>query len=296
MPQDSGKSLESLVQLNDHKIALLFSNYLLTLNIQSTVVNENQHFTVYCESAKVVQAKDEFDLFIQQVNHPKYQQAAWQHGETVENISTNERGLLVNFKENFLAHAGIITLSVFTLCWLIFLASNMGWAKSIFANLHFYSVLSLDNFIQQPLRLIGPAFFHFSWLHIVFNTMWWWQLGGSIEKVLGKGVLINVLLISAIASNLAQFLVSGPNFGGLSGVVYALVGFVWWSGYLAPEKGLTMSKPIIGFLLFWLLLGFVDLLPVNVANTAHLVGLISGCLMAVFTLKFDKNNHEKSEG
>jgi len=96
--------------------------------------------------------------------------------------------------------------------------------------------------------------------------------------------------VSAIASNLAQFLVSGPNFGGLSGVVYALVGFVWWSGYLAPEKGLTLSKPIIGFLLFWLLLGFVDLLPVNVANTAHLVGLISGCLMAVFTIKMGKNS------
>jgi len=290
LSNNENETLKSLVQLKSHNIALLFSNYLLTLNIESTVVDENSSFTVYCDAVKFDQAKSEFELFITQVNHPKYQQAAWQHGETIDNVSTNDLSLFANFKGNFFAHAGIITLAVFALCWGIFLASNIGWAKNIFSHLHFYSALSMDTFLQQPLRLIGPALFHFSWLHIVFNTMWWWQLGGSIEKTLGKGVLINLFLVSAIASNLAQFLVSGPNFGGLSGVVYALVGFVWWSGYLAPEKGLTLSKPIIGFLLFWLLLGFVDLLPVNVANTAHLVGLISGCLMAVFTIKIGKNS------
>ena len=121
-----------------------------------------------------------------------------------------------------------------------------------------------------------------------FNTMWWWQLGGCIEKSLGRITLVNLFLVSAIASNLGQFMVSGPYFGGLSGVVYALVGFIWWLGWLAPEKGLSLSKPIIGFLLFWLVLGFVDLLPVNTANTAHLLGLISGCLMALLTVKADK--------
>jgi len=285
MPNNSDELLAPLVQLKDHNIALLFSNYLLTLHIQSTVAREDDMFIVYCLSTKIAEAKGEFDLFIQQVNHPKYQQAAWQHGETVDSISTNEQGLFVNFKENFLAHAGIVTLTIFVFCWLIFLASNMGWARSLFTQLHFYSTLSIENFFQNPLRLISPAVFHFSWLHLVFNTMWWWQLGGSIEKHLGKGTLINLFLISAIASNVAQFFVSGPNFGGLSGVVYALVGFVWWSGYLAPEKGLSLSKPIVGFMLFWLLLGFVDLLPINIANTAHLVGLISGCLMAVFSFK-----------
>jgi GlpG protein len=80
-------------------------------------------------------------------------------------------------------------------------------------------------------------------------------------------------------------MVTGANFGGLSGVVYALVGFVWWFGYLAPEQGLSLAKPIVAFLLFWLVLGFVDLLPVNLANTAHLLGLISGCLLALFTVK-----------
>jgi len=178
-------------------------------------------------------------------------------------------------------------------CWLVFLGSELGWAQNIFNMLQFYPHLSIDALLADPIRLIGPAFFHFSWLHIVFNTMWWWQLGGSIEKALGKSTLINILLLSAIVSNVGQYLVSGSNFGGLSGVVYALVGFVWWFGYLAPERGLSLSKPLVGFLLFWLVLGFVDLLPVNVANTAHLLGLISGCLLAVFTVKVIKIDANK---
>jgi len=283
------EGLQQLVQIEQHNIALLFANYLATLGIVAKVVSETkQSHIVYCQPDKVDQAKAEFDIFIKAPFDQKYQQAAWQHGETV-NVNSSDLTLLASFKENFLAHAGIVTLLVFALCWLIFIGSNLGWAQSLFNQLHFYSSLSIDAFISEPWRLLGPAFFHFSWLHVVFNTMWWWQLGGSIEEALGKSTLINLLLISAIFSNLGQFFVSGANFGGLSGVVYALVGFVWWYGYLAPEKGLSLSKPIIGFLLFWLLLGFVDILPVNMANTAHLLGLISGCLMAVFSVKLSRN-------
>lgn len=283
------EDLQRLVQIEQHNIALLFANYLATLGIVAKVVSETkQSHIVYCQGDKVDQAKVEFDIFIKAPFDQKYQQAAWQHGKTVT-INSNDLTLLASFKENFLAHAGIVTLLVFALCWLVFIGSNLGWAQSIFSQLQFYPRLSIDTFLAEPWRLLGPAFFHFSWLHIVFNTMWWWQLGGSIEKALGKGTLINLLLISAIFSNLGQFFVSGANFGGLSGVVYALVGFVWWYGYLAPEKGLSLSKPIIGFLLFWLLLGFVEVLPVNMANTAHLLGLISGCLLAVFSVKSSRN-------
>ncbi len=278
-------NLHLLVQLEQHNIALLFVNYLTTLDISAKVVSESeQAHMVYCQEDKFSQAQAEFDLFIKAPFEQKYQQAAWQHGETVK-LNSSDTTLIANFKENFLAHAGLVTLLVFAICWVVFIGSELGFAQSIFSELRFYPSISLDAFLAEPWRVLGPAFFHFSWLHIVFNTMWWWQIGGSIEEKLGKGTLINLLLISAIVSNLGQFLVSGANFGGLSGVVYALVGFVWWYGYLAPEKGLSLSEPIIGFLLFWLLLGFIEVLPVNVANTAHLLGLISGCLLAVFSVK-----------
>jgi GlpG protein len=271
--------LNPLVKVSQHNIALLFANYLTSINIQAKVEQEGNEYIIYCRVSELDQAKDIFAEFIADPYQEKYQQAAWNNGE-VADVNDNSPSLIMSFKQQFLDHAGWVTLTVFALCWLVFIASLLGLARPAFQLLHFYPELTLDAFFESPLRLLGPALFHFSWLHIVFNTMWWWQLGGSVERILGKGALINLFLITALFSNLGQFMVTGPNFGGLSGVVYGLVGYVWWYGWLAPEKGLTISKPIIGFLLFWLLLGYADVLPVNMANTAHLLGLVSGCLLA----------------
>ncbi len=276
----TASTLLPLVSIEHHNIALLFANYLSTLNVDAKVLEENNAFVIYCQASQIDIAKEEFELFIKAPFSPKYQQAAWQHGEVSE-VSEQHPDLLATFKTRFLAHAGFITLTIFILCWAVFIASLLGFSSSVFYGLRFFPELSLAAFLAEPYRIIGPALFHFSWLHIVFNTMWWWQLGGDIERVMGKGTLLNVFFVSAIASNLAQYLVTGPNFGGLSGVVYALIGYVWWMGWLAPEKGLTVSKPIVGILLVWMLLGFAELLPVNMANMAHLVGLVSGCLLAV---------------
>jgi len=279
--------LKALVHIKQHNIALLFANYLSSIGIKADVVQEQQGFAVFCLEEDFARVKIIFEAFIQNPHHSKYQQAAWQSAQ-VTNVVESGPAFVDVFKQQFLSHAGLVTLAVFALCWGIFITSLLGWAKPIFTAVQFYPTLSLEALIANPFKLIGPVLFHFSWLHIVFNTMWWWQLGGSIEKTLGKVTLINIFLISAIASNLAQFLVSGPGFGGLSGVVYGVVGFVWWMGWLAPDKGLSLSNAVIGFLLFWLLLGYVDILPVNVANTAHLVGLISGCVMALFVSQIAK--------
>jgi GlpG protein len=279
-----------LVQVSQHNIALLFANYLISIDIDAQVKKHDNDYIIYCQTCSVNRAEDIFAEFIADPYQEKYQQAAWKNAELVQ-VNDNSPSLLASFKEQFFAHAGWVTLIVFAVCWFVFIASILGFARPIFDLLHFYPQLSLEAFFDSPLRLLGPALFHFSWLHIIFNTMWWWQLGGSVERILGKGALINLFLITALVSNLGQFIVSGPNFGGLSGVVYGLVGYVWWYGWLAPEKGLMISKPIIGFLLFWLLLGYADVLPVNMANTAHLLGLVSGCfLAAVNVLLMKKSN------
>jgi len=286
MPQ---QPMQPLVKVTQHNIALLFCDYLKTLDIQAQVANEQAGFVIYCQQDRHDLAQQEFEQFIANPNQAKYQQAAWQNGD-VTAVAPDAPALLSSFKAQFLSHAGLVTLVVFSACWLVFLASNLGWGNVVFHHLQFYPQLSVEAVLQAPHRLLGPAFFHFSWLHIVFNTMWWWQLGGSIEHSVGKASLVKVLIISAVVSNIGQFIVDGPNFGGLSGVVYALVGYVWWMGWLLPEKGLSLSKPIIGFMLFWLLLGYTSLMPINVANTAHLLGLLSGCLLAYLQVLQEKTH------
>lgn len=275
-------SLQPLVEVSQHNVALLFANYLKSQAISAEVTSQNSKFIVLVDVQHLSTAKNLFEEFIEQPYHPKYQQAAWDNAQ----IADIQCGDSANsFAKQFLQHAGIVTLVVFATCWMVFILSLLGWHTTLFQWLRFYSVNSIELVLTEPWRLIGPALFHFSWLHIVFNTMWWWQIGGSVEKIFGKGELIQLFFVSAIISNFGQYLISGPNFCGLSGVVYALVGYAWWAGWLAPEKGLSLSKPIVGFLLIWLLLGYTDFMPVNMANTAHLLGLVSGCFLALWRFK-----------
>lgn len=270
---------QPFVVVKHHKVALLFANYAKAQSLFVMIEETKEGFALLCSSEQLIAVSALFESYVINPNDAKYQTAAWEQA-TVEQVSSSSPALLTVFKNKLLAHAGFVTLSIFTFCWGIFILSFLGFGREIFNSLQFYSSLSFLTFLHEPYRLITPALFHFSLLHIVFNSLWWWQLGGDIESQIGKGSLINLFLLSAIISNSGQFLVSGSNFGGLSGVVYALVGYVWLLGWLKPEKGVSLPNAMIVFLLGWLVLGFVDVLPINMANTAHLLGLMTGCLMA----------------
>jgi GlpG protein len=170
------------------------------------------------------------------------------------------------------AKAGPITLLVMAVCVVIFALQQLGAGKAVFAALHFPAFSHQE---WQLWRWFSHALLHFSVMHIAFNLLWWWQLGGDIEQKLGSGKLLQLFLVSAALSGAGQYWVEGANFGGLSGVVYALVGYLWVIGYKAPQLGLSMPKPVIGFMLVWLVLGFVQPF-MAIANTAHLAGLLAG--------------------
>lgn len=274
--------LKPLVPVDQRAIAQLFISYARGQGIHCELEAQQGSHWILVDKAEFDRAGALFQEFAVQPYHPKYQQAAWQQSDTDVALPNSAFG---GVAKQFLSQAGAFTLVIFGLCWLVYIGAQLGFGRDLYYPLSFFQNLSLDALFSEPWRLIGPAFLHFSLLHIAFNTMWWWQLGSAIEAIFGRWTIINLFLVSAIFSNLSQYLVSGPNFGGLSGVVYAVVGFAWWSGWLMPNKGLSLSKPIVGFLLVWLLLGYVDVLPVNMANTAHLAGLIVGCLSALWLSK-----------
>jgi len=148
-----------------------------------------------------------------------------------------------------------------------------------------YLLIAHPNFPQidmaEPWRLVTSAFLHFSATHLVFNLFWWWYLGGRVELSLGSKVLVGLFLFTAISSNLVQFYWQGPLFGGLSGVVYGLFGFAI---VMSANRGgpLWLPPMLIAFMIGWLLIGFSEALPLNMANEAHLAGLISGFMAGVF--------------
>ncbi|WP_394175662.1 rhomboid family intramembrane serine protease GlpG [Thalassotalea litorea] len=290
--------LVPLVKVKQSGMAKIFVRYLQNLGIDAdsrpaASDEENQAqfpHVIYCEPDKLEQAKAEFSDFVRNPHQSKFQDSAWQSGSSLD-IRSGQK-LSKEIVSNLKAKAGWFTLSVFAICWLVYLYSLVAFNAS-FDALKFNQLGDIAQTMDQPWRWLTPAIFHFSFLHIAFNTLWWWQLGGQIEQNLGVGRIAILFIGSALLSNTAQFYVSGPNFGGLSGVVYATVGFVWWFGYLNPGHKIHLEKPIVGFLLFWLVLGYTDFMPINVANTAHLVGLLSGIAYA-FMVHFSQKSQRNS--
>lgn len=133
----------------------------------------------------------------------------------------------------------------------------------------------------QYWRLLTPMFIHFSILHIVFNLLWVWEVGRRIEQVNGASVLLLVVLVSSLSSNMLQYVMSGPSlFGGMSGVVFGLLGYSFVWSRLVPRRSVGLPPGIYIFMFVFLVIGFtgaIDLLGLGaLANGAHLGGLLAG--------------------
>ena len=137
-------------------------------------------------------------------------------------------------------------------------------------------------------RLVTPAFLHSGIFHVLFNCLWMWELGRRLEFLTGRWHFLLFFIITAIAANASEFIWSGhANFGGMSGVVYALVGFIAVRQRIAPHPLVAVPSALIGFMLFWLVLcmtGVVDyFIAGSVANAAHVGGLMAGVVYALLT-------------
>ena len=73
----------------------------------------------------------------------------------------------------------------------------------------------------------------------------------------------------------AQYLLSGPSFGGMSGVVYGLLGYIWMQGRFNPASGLSLQPQTVTMMILWFFLCLTGMVG-HVANTVHAVGLAGG--------------------
>jgi GlpG protein len=132
-------------------------------------------------------------------------------------------------------------------------------------------------------RLFTPILLHFGPMHLIFNAFWLIQLGLPTERYQGGWRYLGLILWSAAVSNLAQlYFGQSPNFGGLSGVIYALVGYLWARGKSDPASGIGIPPPAsLGFFMIWMALGFSGALSGLIgpmANWCHLGGFAAGAL------------------
>ncbi len=181
-----------------------------------------------------------------------------------------------------------------------FLLFHFNWWDLIYAlvfqptsaggNTYIFSSAS-DAFLEgQVWRLITPIFLHFGTLHIVFNSLWCWELGKKIESNESSVNLAVLVFISALFSNFVQYHFSGPSiFGGMSGVIYGLLAYCGVTQWLMPKTKLAMPVAIYGIMLIFLVLGFTNIFSLvgmgQIANAAHVGGLLAGAFWALLVRK-----------
>ena len=134
-------------------------------------------------------------------------------------------------------------------------------------------------------RLWSPAIVHFSLPHALFNSLGIWIVGRSLEARAGTWMFALLVLLSAPVSNLAQYFWSPQVlFGGMSGVVYALVGAAFVIQRAVPTWS-DVPRSIIWLAVVWLLVcmsGVVDyFISGGIANAAHLGGFAAGILLGL---------------
>jgi len=125
-------------------------------------------------------------------------------------------------------------------------------------------------------RLLTPIFIHMSPLHIIFNMLWLRDLGSMIEGRQSWIHLLILTLVIGVCSNLGEVYIGHvPNFGGMSGVVYGLLGYIWMRGKFDPGSGLYLHSYTVMMMIAWFFLCFTGIFG-SIANAAHAVGLVMG--------------------
>ena len=136
-------------------------------------------------------------------------------------------------------------------------------------------------------RIISPIFLHFGPTHIIFNAIFLWYLGSMIETHSGFLSLLVLVVLIALISNTAQALVTDfyVVFGGMSGVVFGLLSYVWMAQKVGKVQAYRLSDPLFFFMTGYMLLstfGLFDWLAGgDVADTAHISGYIAGIIFAL---------------
>ena len=129
-------------------------------------------------------------------------------------------------------------------------------------------------------RLFTPGFMHVNLIHIFFNMWWLRDLGTMIEVRRGTLRLAILVLVSAAISDYGQYLWMERmhevgRFMGMSGVVYALFGYIWMKGMYQPEQRMAVHPNNVNIMLIWLVVCMTGVIG-PVANAAHFVGLAVG--------------------
>jgi len=281
--------LRRIGHLESEKEARLFVDYLKSVEIDAQMDGEaGGEWQIWVHRDELLaRAKAELEAFRQSPGDPQYAKAQDDIQETRTRQKRAKKAAEKAVKKEVRIQArgaagslGVVTPVVTVIC--VVVAFLGGLTFDGISNTEGIGALWISE-LQGPLfqevlrgqvwRVLTPIFIHIGVLHLGFNLMVFYYFGRMVEQRGGIILLVALILISGVVSNVLQYVGTfSPAFGGLSGVDYALFGFIWMKSRFDPFSGYFLSDSTVVFLMFWLVICMMGLMG-PVANLAHLGGL-----------------------
>lgn len=299
--------MREIGRVADRQQAELFEKFLLTLGIKAALDEEPGGWVVWIyDEDHVDRAREELERFRSNSDAAVYRDAALAADKLRKAERQRDavaRKNMVDVRQRWSRPARQACPVTYLMIWtsVVVVVAASSWSslgrlcdktEPVLTHLFIVPMVDADDgrawFPQQGLsavrrgelwRLVTPIFIHFDLLHILFNMLWLRDLGTAIEYRRGSLRFLLLVLAIAVVSNLGQYTMSGPSFGGMSGVVFGLFGYVWIKSRYAPELGFFLHPNTVFLMLAWLFVCMTGAVG-SIANAAHTLGLASGIAIA----------------
>lgn len=283
-----------------------FSAFLLTQDIESQVELEDQAWAIWIKDEnRVAESKSLLGAYQQNPNDPKYTQSLaeaqklvqqkLQRAQQTRKNMVDMRGKWPSTHRPPVQPCVSILMILSILVTVPYLLGDRGSPNSLSATIATQlmfcnpaAFLKSGNVLAsimggQVWRLVTPIFIHLDGLHILFNMLMLHRMGSVLEVRMHSFAFAMLALTIAVISNLGQALAPADwggtfLFGGMSGVVYGLFGYLWIkTRFDSRYLGMLDSTTVVIMLGFLVLAG---MFMSNVAHVAHGVGLVVGMTLA----------------
>ncbi len=286
--------MRQIGSLTSETLAQRFVDYLTTVEIPAQCDEDDGQWVIWVrDEDQLEQAKTELTTFNEDSNHSRYLSAA------ARALEIREKAVRKKIEARKNVHVGSEQWSgplakrapiLFGLLLTCVAAAALGGGFNDTTWVDQLLMFTVDPssspsaFVDigrgQVWRLVTPVLLHGGFFHLLFNLYWMFYFGSQLEPRMGKLRFVMLLLLTAIVPNVLQASIVGPNFLGISGVVYGLFGYM-----LARRiDGYMLSDFTIAILLVFLVLDFTParMTESNIAVWAHGGGFITGVVFGFF--------------
>jgi GlpG protein len=272
----------------DKARARQFADHLFGLGIENEVEPDGEAFAVWVhDEDQLAQAAEELAAFEANPADPRFADTARQGRDAwrdAEQQARDARARTIDMRTAMAAQRAE-TMPVFTMALIGFSAFVFYLQQFVTPETHATEAALMisartDAWFPEVKqgelwRLFTPMFLHFGFIHILFNMMWTWDLGGVLERVHGIVTFASMVIVFSLGGNLLQYLLVGPGFGGMSGVVFGLLGFMWMKTVWDPRVPYQLPMTTVWLMGIWFVVCWTGAFG-PIANWAHTGGLLGG--------------------